>query len=409
MEGFLMSDASRRHQQKVERKKRKEKKRKLEVVKREQRAQDKKNAAVQRAFQTTAYAWPIRYRKLFFDKLPKISPERIDLTGLDLHLKWYPTQEARDTDSEGEVISALSIESCERVPSHVIGNGIELRCRGRLAEQISPDSVYGQWARLQPLDSFEGLDGEEFRERDVEFSLQLKVFDARAGKKLEGLFARFDGLDCIPGVYNVWFIKFPEEFRLSAPALQIDRLTDLLFMLRLVIPRSLRTAEDTAAKVRVAPNILERALAAERNAADALKIRADATRAALAVKPDVETHPAVLEVEALEEEVRPVREKEARQKAAVEAIRAELAALRYGPELRDRQRLIDAQGVHRRTAIHLAELESKLTAAIQRVMVEVKAPIDAFYTAMEAEFDAAGEFTRAFYKWMQIHYELEHA
>lgn len=234
-----MAKNEQRRQAKLSRLRTKKKRRDEEQRKSRAEAEQRRVERHRSAYGTTAYCWPIRYRKLFFEERPDLR-EGLNFAGMDLHMRWYESQEDREEDSNGEVVTALRIESCveeEAAPNSVPNpNEIHLKCRGTLSEQIGRSSLYGQWYRMQFGAETLPETGDEYRDIPVEFTLQLIRFRSGQAKNRSRYLRSIDSLPVVPKAWNVNHIIFPESFADSGNALDIDRLYELLFMLKIWTP-----------------------------------------------------------------------------------------------------------------------------------------------------------------------------
>ena len=402
-----MSASERRRQQKLDKKKKKNERRKADEREFARTRDQRKNDQLMEALQTQAFGWPIRFRRLFFDHKPKVSEGSFDLTGADLHLKWFETQADRRLDQNGEVISALSIESCEQEPDRTYG-GYTLRCRGVLTEKIDPQSVYGEWARIQPLDSFEGLDGEEYRATEVTFAFSVKKYNAKQAAEMSKKYRAFDGVEFLSEGWNIWFMKLPEEYRLRAPSLQLDRLWDLFFMLRLYLPRAVMSYVPGETEKR---DLLARQIQIERDefsAGERLREFSNRTRALLLPLSSLDSVAKALEVavEQSQEALRALKEKVRLREAAVDEAQRQLIAKQTTAGMNDRQKVLDAITTLRRDQTKLDAASRSFDACRQRYEEQVQRPYQQFDEAMFAEFKVAAEFNRCFYRWQQVEYDM---
>lgn len=233
-----MSGNERRRQDKIERQRKKKKKKDAEKREATAHAAQKTTERLKSAFGTTAMCWPIRYRALFFEELPALDAQSLSFTGVDLHMKWYETQEARTADVDGEVVTALRIESCEPVQPEGGFNRDELwlACKGTLSEQIADGSLYGSWYRKQWQADDTIPEGEEYRDIPVEFTLRCRRFRGSQTKSKNRFMRSIETIPFVPDAWNVYHIDVPDHIRMDGNALDIDRLNEILFMLRIWTP-----------------------------------------------------------------------------------------------------------------------------------------------------------------------------
>lgn len=391
------SNESRRRkaEQKKKRKKKREQKRRASSSPTEERTETRYEKRIRHrdAFGTLAHRWPIRYRRLRFDRLPDLS-ESINLAGSDLHLEWFPSQEARRSGEGGEVVAALEIERCDLVGEYG-EQEVSYRCFGTLTEHAQAESTYGQWLRLQMYSSVE--EGCEYRVVPVEFQVSMLKPTLAMCRERNKFLTEIEQVPLLPNVWNVALLSFGSELQEKGCALTLDRLYELMMMLRICVPRSLG-ARRFKQEIEFLETRLEFIEQAERAAAESLKARSEAVQEYLdSESPRLQER--VVENNALEVARREVEEE----------VRLAEDAVTLAEERSDAKALAEARRQRSNAwTRRVNTIEQQENAA--REFEEFGAKLEAEFMALcKPEWDAANTFTRQLFFWQELWQELEYA
>ena len=223
----MSQDKNRRKQEKQRRKKKKE-------AAREQSLNRKREARATNAYSTNAFAWPIKYRRLAFVKKPNfVEPYRLE--GTELSLTWYNTLDDRRTETNGEVVSSLEILSSFPIPMHNGDFSKIIQCRGRVHQLVKRGTDYGDWLNRQP--DGESSDVDEYRATDVEFLVSFTFPQTSHAFARLAAAKKHDELAVFRDAWNVGDVCVADHTKKTSSALALDRLFELLHMLRIVVPR----------------------------------------------------------------------------------------------------------------------------------------------------------------------------
>jgi len=222
----MSQDKNRRKQEKDRRKKKKE-------AERAQAQQRKKANQAAVAYSTCAFAWPIKYRQLAFVKKPNFA-EPFRLEGIELSLTWYDSLEDRRRETNGEIVTTLEILTCVPIPLHNKRFSKILQCTGKVHQLVKRGTEYGDWLNRQPDGESSEID--DYQATDVEFLISFTF--PQAARDLARLTAgRKDQFTAFLDSWNVGDVVVADHTKRTASALALDRLFELLHMLRIVVPR----------------------------------------------------------------------------------------------------------------------------------------------------------------------------
>jgi hypothetical protein len=207
---------------------------------------------------------------MFFDHKPDLS-ESIDFSDAELHLEIFSSQEDRQADRNGEVVTALRVESCQTVRGFSESpDEMAVDCTGTLTEKVSKSSVYGQWFRKQWNATVSVPDEDEFQVVPISFRLELRMMNSTAAKRSNRLLTSLSHLPFTRGTWNVVRVITPESLGMEGNAMEIERLEELLHMLRIWTPILLLPDYRVTEKRQMLITQLEQIERAERQAIEAL-------------------------------------------------------------------------------------------------------------------------------------------
>ncbi|MCB0325068.1 MAG: hypothetical protein KDD69_15900 [Bdellovibrionales bacterium] len=343
-------------------------------------------------FGTTAVGWPIRYRRMHFDCMPDLH-EYLNFAGSELHLEWYQNQEERRAGSNGEVVAALAIERCVQLKESS-EREIAMRCEGTLIEHCMAGSTYGEWLRMQPFSGLPDDVDDEYRTVPVAFDMKLLKLNSAATKKSNRILQGAGQLPLLPNVWNVTFLKIEEELFFNGNALCIDRLYELMMMLRITVPRffgARQFKEDRSCLERQLANIEE----AERLAADLLTARSAATLDYLSKKSE--------QLQSKSDALAAALEK-------LNAIEAELAKidtqLDEAETSANSSAIAKARSERSRLWSRRVGLLTEHSARAQELQQLEATIVSEFGAVAQPEWEAANSFSRQLYRWQAVWAEV---
>ncbi|MFN8393011.1 MAG: hypothetical protein U0136_22140 [Bdellovibrionota bacterium] len=384
-----MAKNERRRQAKIEKRRAKKADEKKSAQSREVRAQAAEKQRMRQAYCTTAFCWPTIYRKMFFDQKPDLS-EWMDFSGADLHLEIYPSQEDRRGGRNGEVVSALRVDKCHLVQvPNAPPDEITVDCSGVLAEKVSKSSVYGQWFRKQWAAVVTVPDEDEYQEVPINFQLLLRKINASDAKRHNRFLASIGHLPYTAGTWNVVRVFTPDSFGRDGNAMEIERLEELLHMLRIWTPILLQPNYQVAESKQMLLAQIEHIERVERKAMEALVPYSQECEKLLAAFQA--SQPDFLKAQEV------VKQREA---AHLEAKASFEAAEAVVPQDVDKVKRERKRMNHLRD-LWLSAKQSFLARASEHEQAEHTISMQ-FVEAMTKEFAMANEATLAFLQWQRV-------
>ena len=381
-----------RRQKAAEKRKKQKKKREVRERQKQTYRTAKKTESQRDAFGTTAYCWPILYRRLSFEQMPNLK-ENLSFADVDLHSSLFPSQQLRHENNGGEVVTSLRIDDCQEVPAkETTGKVKYLRCQASLAQQVLAGTTYGDWYRRQYGAEVKVEEGEEWQEEEFEFTLRLARYRPTEIKKRNRLMSSLEYPPVLSNCWNVYHIEIPQEIQVDGNALQTDRIYELLFMLRIWTP--ILTSENyplpglSEINSRIAQIEEREALAAE-----VLKIESAKTQEFFAQCSNMDV------------EVREASKTAAESKAAFEQAHQNVERLEseFEKAQDDKESIGRELKRSKREMYRLRDVNANAQGALSQLRTQSEASTTAlgeeFLKQCFREFKAANEFTRAYLLW----------